>query len=122
MPHDLQDGGPRQDPTLSISLMTATPPDLSPVREEGNEESDEDSLEGLSERQQRRARDLRENVEDNGQFPKPQSGYEPRSLRGWDCSECVFFEGEGEPAAPCELVEGPVRADAVCDLYIEDQS
>ena len=43
-----------------------------------------------------------------------QAGYEGPELAPFKCSNCLHFKGEGQD---CELVEGPIAADAICQLF-----
>lgn len=117
MPHQKQ-GGPESGVEMRMRLMTAQPVSLERSGEERPEPAEEDI--SLSRRDEALAKAYRRIKDDHGTWPKPASGYEPRSMRGRKCKGCLFYnEQEESRQGSCDLVEGPVNAEGVCDLYID---
>lgn len=141
MPHQSRaEGGPESEATLGLKMMTAVPGEAAsemmqgagpmgegasaevPASEKssGEEPSGEkDVTEGLSGRAKDLAEAYLEVRDQHGLWPKPASGYEPRSMRGQKCKGCVFYEAaSGGGAGGCKLVEGPVQPEGVCNLFV----
>ncbi len=43
-----------------------------------------------------------------------QAQYQGPELAPFKCSNCIHFRGDGQD---CELVEGPISAEAICALF-----
>lgn len=84
----------------------------------GGGPSEEDALRRLPDRITALGTAYLEIVDREGEFTKPEAGYEPRSLRGTTCEGCLFYEGD-QFGGDCDLVKGQVDAGAVCNLFIE---
>jgi hypothetical protein len=125
MPHREQ-GGPDSNIEMKMRLMAARPVSLEGGEDgtefnPGPDEADPLSSGGArSSREEALVKAYRKIKDEHGEWPKPEAGYEPRSMRGRRCEGCVFYQGDSQQGA-CDLVEGPVNAEGVCDLYVKQE-
>lgn len=125
MPHERNENPDRTGLSLQLRSVAIDPEVTAEGESAESEEtaSDEEgpSIEG---RDGALARAQRQVVEEHGKWPKGEAGYEPRSIRGQKCEECLFFQPDEESVedGSCEMVRGAVAKEAVCNRYVESNS